>query len=105
MKTIFICLDSLNRHYISPYTPNAWVQTPNIQRLSDRGITFDNHFCGSMPCMPARREFYTGRINFLETPWSAFLLEFPNDHMIAAPAAWINHGVSPSPRGMSVPKY
>ena len=70
MKTIFICLDSLNRHYISPYTPNAWVQTPNIQRLSDRGITFDNHFCGSMPCMPARREFYTGRINFLETPWS-----------------------------------
>jgi len=70
MKTIFLTLDSLNRHYISPYSPDTWVQTPNINRLAQRGMVFDNHYCGSMPCMPARREMYTGRLNFLETPWS-----------------------------------
>lgn len=70
MRTIFIMLDSLNRHYIQPYNKDAWVQTPNINRLAQRGITFDNHYCGSMPCMPARRDMYTGRLSFLETPWS-----------------------------------
>ena len=70
MKTVFIMLDSLNRHYLKSYNNEAWVQTPHIDRLAQRGLVFDNHYCGSMPCMPARREMYTGRLNFLETPWS-----------------------------------
>ena len=70
LRTIFVTLDSLNRHYLNCYNDDAWVRTPNIDRLAQRGLVFDNHYCGSMPCMPARREMYTGRINFLETPWS-----------------------------------
>ena len=69
MKTLFIMLDSLNRHYL-PLYGGSQVQTPNIDRLAARGLTFDNHFCCSMPCMPARRDLYTGHISFLETPWS-----------------------------------
>lgn len=69
MKTVFIMLDSLNRHYLNAYQP-SWVQTPNIDRLAQRGLTFDNHYCCSMPCMPARRDLFTGHISFLETPWS-----------------------------------
>ncbi|NKB69044.1 MAG: sulfatase-like hydrolase/transferase [Candidatus Latescibacteria bacterium] len=69
MKTLFIMLDSLNRHYLNAYGP-SWVQTPNIDRLAQRGLVFDNHFCCSMPCMPARRDLFTGHVNFLETPWS-----------------------------------
>ncbi len=69
MKTIFILLDSLNRHYLNAYG-NSWVRTPNIDRLARRGVVFDNHCCCSMPCMPARRDLYTGRASFLETPWS-----------------------------------
>ena len=69
MKTIFILMDSLNRHYLNAYGP-SWVQTPNIDRLAQRGLIFDNHYCCSMPCMPARRDLFTGHINFLETPWS-----------------------------------
>jgi arylsulfatase A-like enzyme len=61
-------MDSLNRHYISPYG-ESWIQTPNLDRLAARSVVFDNHWCGSMPCMPARRELMTGRLNFLETPW------------------------------------
>lgn len=68
MKTIFILMDSLNRHLLGMYGP-SWVRTPNLDRLAARGVVFENHFAGSMPCMPARRELMTGRHNFLEAPW------------------------------------
>ena len=68
MKTIFILMDSLNRHYLGLYGAGR-VRTPNLERLAARGIVFENHFAGSMPCMPARREMMTGRHNFLEAPW------------------------------------
>ena len=31
----------------------------------------DNHWLGSAPCMPARRDILTGRLNFLERGWGA----------------------------------
>lgn len=68
MRTIFILMDSLNRHYLPCYG-NDWVKAPNIAQLAQRGVTFDNHYCASMPCMPARRDLMNGRYNFLETPW------------------------------------
>jgi arylsulfatase A-like enzyme len=79
MKTIFLMMDSLNRHYINVYgnsanpvgdrTEGRRIPTPNIDRLVGRGTVFDRHYTGSLPCMPARREFMTGRLNFLEAPW------------------------------------
>jgi arylsulfatase A-like enzyme len=71
MKTIVILLDSLNRRFLPCYG-NDWVIAPNIARLAEKGVVFDRHYCGSMPCMPARREMFTGRYNFLECPWGAF---------------------------------
>lgn len=68
MKTILILMDSLNRHYLNAYG-GEWVKTPNIDRLAEKSMVYNNHYCGSMPCMPARREMWTGRYNFLETPW------------------------------------
>ncbi|MFW5995539.1 MAG: sulfatase, partial [Spirochaetia bacterium] len=63
-------MDSLNRHYLQLYG-GIRVETPNIDRLANRSVVFDNHYAGSLPCMPARRELMTGRINFTETPWGA----------------------------------
>lgn len=68
VKVISVILDTLRRDYLEPYGP-TWVQTPNIARLAERSITFDNHWVGSLPCMPARRELMTGRHNFLERGW------------------------------------
>lgn len=68
MKTILLMMDSLNRHHLNCYGAD-WIRTPNLDRLAERGVVFDNHFAGSLPCMPARREFMTGRLNFLESPW------------------------------------
>jgi arylsulfatase A-like enzyme len=68
MKAIFIVLDTVRRDYLQAYG-SGWVKTPHLQRLSERGITFDNHWVGSLPCMPARREFLTGRYNFMYRGW------------------------------------
>jgi arylsulfatase A-like enzyme len=68
MKAIFIILDTLRRDYLEPYG-SSWVMTPSIARLAERSIVCDNHWVGSLPCMPARREFMTGRYNFLERGW------------------------------------
>ena len=68
MKAILLMFDSLNRHFLRPYGCD-WVHTPNFQRLTERSVTFDRSYVGSMPCMPARRELHTGRYNFLHRSW------------------------------------
>lgn len=68
MKAIMIMFDSLNRHMLEPYGCN-WTSTPNFERLSKKTVTFNNCYVGSMPCMPARRELHTGRLNFLHRSW------------------------------------
>lgn len=82
MNTIVILCDTLRRDHCSPYTsgkplnqcwsaeaPEWTVPTPNMDRLAARGTVFDNAYCGSSPCMPARRDIYTGRYEFLERGW------------------------------------
>src|SRR4051794_30456124 len=68
MKAIFLVLDTVRRDYLESYG-NTWVKTPNLARLARQGVTFDNHWVGSLPCMPARREFMTGRHNFIFRGW------------------------------------
>lgn len=67
MKTVILMFDSLNRRLLEPY--GASLQTPNFQRLADRALTYDRSYCCSMPCMPARRDFHTGRPGFLHRDW------------------------------------
>jgi arylsulfatase A-like enzyme len=69
MKTILILMDSLNRNYLHAYNRSADVLTPNIDNFFSSSVIFDNHFIGSAPCMPARRDIFTGRLNFLERSW------------------------------------
>ncbi|MGV3652499.1 MAG: sulfatase, partial [Devosia sp.] len=78
MRAIFVLFDTLNRHYLEPYGGSA-VPTPNFRRLAERSITFDRHYVGSLPCMPARRDLMTGRLNFLHRSWGP--LE-PFDHAL-----------------------
>ena len=68
MKAIMVMFDSLNRHMLPPYGCD-WVKAPNFQRLSERTVSFDNCYAGSLPCMPTRRELHTGRYNFLHRSW------------------------------------
>lgn len=68
MRTIFCLFDSLNRKALGAYGGTD-IPTPNFDRFADRAVTFDNHFVGSLPCMPARRDMHTGRLNFTHCSW------------------------------------
>lgn len=41
---------------------NGEIETPNIDRLAEQGIRFENFFCASPVCSPARASLLTGRI-------------------------------------------
>ena len=68
MRVIFLLFDSLNRRALESYGGTT-VKTPNFTRLAERAVSFDSHYVGSMPCMPARRDLHTGRLNFLHRSW------------------------------------
>lgn len=68
MRSILILSDTVNRRFIDLYNESG-LHLPNIDRLAKRSVTFDNHWTGSAPCMPARRDIMTGRFNFLERNW------------------------------------
>ena len=69
MKAVFVLLDSLNRKALEVYSNKTNIRTPNFKRFQKKCITFDNHYVGSLPCIPARRDLHTGRINFLHRSW------------------------------------
>lgn len=68
MKAIMVMYDSLNRKMLESYGCD-WTKTPNFKRLAEKSVQFQNCYVGSMPCMPARRELHTGRVNFLHRSW------------------------------------
>nr|WP_306267802.1 sulfatase [Pararhizobium sp. IMCC3301] len=68
MRTVFVLFDSLNRAALGAYGGSA-IATPNFDRFAKRSMTFDRHYTGSLPCMPARRDMHTGRLNFMHRPW------------------------------------
>lgn len=59
---LFIYADDQSRKTIGCY-PNSpdWVETPNIDRLANRGIRFEGCYLGAW-CMPSRASVLTGRL-------------------------------------------
>jgi arylsulfatase A-like enzyme len=68
MRVIFVLFDTLNRHFLQSYGGSV-METPQFARLAKRTVQFDNHYVGSLPCMPARRDLQTGRLNFMHRSW------------------------------------
>ncbi len=108
MNTIVILCDTLRRDHCTPYNhgkpldecwsptqPNWVVNTPNIDRLAKMGTVFDNAFCGSTPCLPARRDVYTGRYEFLSRGWGPLNdedLDLPQQ--VSGPCDYINRSIT-----------
>lgn len=68
MNTILILIDSLRRDFLGPYG-NKWIETPNFDRLAAQSTVFEQAYVGSYPCMPARRDLWTGRLEFPFRGW------------------------------------
>lgn len=72
-NAVVVLLDSLNRHMLGCYGGTEF-ETPNIDRFAAGAIRFDNHFVGSLPCMPARHDILVGALDFLWRPWGSIEL-------------------------------
>jgi len=48
---------------------HRFVRTPNIQRLAERGVVFDNGYCNSPLCTPSRASFTTGKYPHRISAW------------------------------------
>ena len=68
MKTVFVLFDTLCRQALENYGCTT-VETPNFKRFGEKAVTFDTHYVGSLPCIPARRDLHSGRLNFLHRSW------------------------------------
>ena len=79
MNFIVVVSDTMRRDHISAYgaQSGSWasggewsVETPNIDRLAQRGCLFEDAYIGSFPTVPNRREIFTGRSVFTYAEWA-----------------------------------
>ena len=79
---LFIMTDDHASHAMSCYGSKI-NRTPNLDRISDAGMRFDNCFCTNSICTPSRATILTGTYNHvngvttLDTPMDNTLLTFP----------------------------
>ncbi len=66
---VFIVADQLKPEALSAYG-NEIVRTPNIQKMADKGVKFNNFFCNSPLCGPARHSIFTGTYPFSVPLWA-----------------------------------
>lgn len=71
--------DSLQYNYIGAYG-NTWIKTPNMDRLAEEGILFENNYTEGLPTVPCRRAMHTGRYTLPFSGWTALS---PEDTTIA----------------------
>lgn len=77
---LFIIADDASMHFGAAYNC-SWVKTPHIDRLSNRGLIFDNVYTPTGKCAPSRAAILTGR-----NPWQ---LEEAANHVPYFPAKYI----------------
>ncbi|MBI2302135.1 MAG: sulfatase-like hydrolase/transferase [Armatimonadetes bacterium] len=73
MRLVCVLLDTLRRDICPSYGPTIVpdVQTPNLDALDERSAQFQSHYVTCSPCMPARRNLWTGQCEFLWRPWGS----------------------------------
>lgn len=71
LNVLLVTIDSLRVDCLGAYDEafDIDVATDNFDRFAERATVFDSHYAGSLPCMPARREWLTGTQEFLWRPW------------------------------------
>lgn len=60
MNLVFIMSDEHNKEMLGCYG-HPVVKTPNLDKLAQNGVKFNNAYCNSPICVPSRASFATGR--------------------------------------------
>jgi len=61
-KHIVFVLSDQHNPTVAGYEGNAWVRTPNLDRLAAGGTLFDNCYCPSPLCVPSRAAMLSGQL-------------------------------------------
>ena len=69
-NVVVVLLDSLNRHMLGAYGGREF-DTPHLDAFAKTAVRFENHYTGSLPCMPARHDLLCGALDFLWRPWGS----------------------------------
>jgi arylsulfatase A-like enzyme len=72
MNVVVIVMDSLRADHVGCY--GSHVRTPNLDRVAAEGTVFLNAFTESLPTVPTRTTWWTGRTNFPFRRWKPFEL-------------------------------
>src|SRR5690625_814902 len=71
-------IDTVRRDHLSCYGTNKSsqylaqkIKTPNLDKFAEKGTVFEQAYLGSFPCIPARRDLWTGRYEFPWRGWGA----------------------------------
>ena len=59
-KNVLLIVVDQWRGLMLPKLGADYLKVPNIDRLSEEGVTFRNHFTQTAPCGPARASLLTG---------------------------------------------
>ena len=58
---VFIVTDQHNAKVMGN-AGDPYVRTPNLDRLAENGVKFDNCYCAAPGCVPSRGAFITGKL-------------------------------------------
>ena len=78
MNVIVIVMDSLRADHVGCY--GSHVRTPNFDLVAQDGALFTQAYTESLPTMPTRTTWWTGRTNFPSRYWQPFE---PDDILLA----------------------
>ena len=81
MNVVVVVCNSLHLGFIGAYG-NAWIETPNLDRLASEGIVFDHHFPENLTTLPTRRSWWTGRYGFADELSRAGLPLRPDERIL-----------------------
>ena len=74
MNVLWIMADQLRWDYLSCYGARH-IETPNLDRLAEKGVRFERAYVQSPICGPSRMSFYTGRyVRSHGATWNGFPL-------------------------------
>lgn len=68
MNVIVLLADTLRYDSVG-FNGNKTIKTPNMDSLAAKSVIFDQAYIGSYPCMPARRDLWTGKFEFPYRGW------------------------------------
>jgi len=74
MNVIVIMLDSLRQDHLGCYG-NPWIETPNIDRLAQESVIFENAYPEGLPTIPVRTALFTGQYTLPYRPWQPMVKE------------------------------